>query len=86
MLFRSIPQMRAERIELERVLHSNQIARREFINDVFFNLESSLLTNDANQYITALTSLNGAFGKDLGFKSLEEFNTLMEDDEFTFKL
>ncbi|MCB1659329.1 MAG: hypothetical protein KDI39_14000 [Pseudomonadales bacterium] len=86
MCLHAIPQMRAERIELERVLHSNQIARREFINDVFFNLESSLLTNDANQYITALTSLNGAFGKDLGFKSLEEFNTLMEDDEFTFKL
>lgn len=86
MCLHAIPQMRAERVELERVLHENKIARREFIGDIFSNLEHSLLNSNPDQYMAALTKLNGAFGNDLGFSNLDEFNALMEDDDFTFTL
>ena len=82
----AIPQMRAARLEMERVLHENTIARREFINNAFNDVELSLLASDADQYIAALNSINGVFGKDIGFNNLNEFNELMEDSEFAFVL
>ena len=49
-------------------------------------MEDSILSVDADQYIQALNRLNGAFGHDLGFKNFEEFDQLMQDDDFVFQL
>ena len=81
-----IPQMRAARLEMEQVLEENSVARKAFIANVFSQMEDSILSVDADQYIQALNRLNGAFGHDLGFKSFEEFDQLMQDDDFVFQL
>ena len=81
-----IPQMRAARLEMEQILEENRIARQVFIADVFSQMEDSILSVDADQYIQALNRLNGAFGHDLGFKNFEEFDQLMQDDDFVFQL
>lgn len=82
----AIPQMRGERLKIQQILEENKIARQAFIGQVFDDLDQALMTTDAAQYLRALTSLNGAFGADLGFQSMAEFNHLMEDDDFVFEL
>ena len=74
------------RLEMEQVLEENRVARKAFIANVFSQMEDSILSVDADQYIQALNRLNGAFGHDLGFKSFEEFDQLMQDDDFVFQL
>lgn len=82
----AVPQMRAERLKIQLILEKNKIARQAFIGQIFDDLDKALMTTDADQYLRTLTALNGAFGADLGFQTMAEFNHFMEDDDFVFEL
>ena len=80
----AIPLMRAHRLELEKLLTEHFAERRQLLTSAFDDLESSLVAWDADQFTVGLERVNSAFGAALPFKTFDEFDEFMKDDDQTF--
>lgn len=80
-----IPKIQQHRAELESTIEKHfQERREEFIN-CFDILDSSLNGCEPDQYISGLERINNQFGKTLQFKSFEEFDEFMLDEDAKLK-
>ncbi len=76
-----IPQMRQERIELEKGLDKYFSERSVAFNELFNQLDEALTEWNPNKFVSGLENINNQFGKTLQFKTFEEFDEFMESDE-----
>lgn len=80
----AIPLMRSHRLELEDLINVHFAERSQLLTTAFDNLESALTAWDADMFIIELERVNNAFGAALPFKSFDEFDAFMKNDEKMF--
>ena len=79
-----IPQLTKDRKELIK-LHYNIINENDkLFSQSFEELKKSLKKEDVNKFFRELTKINEIYGKDLEFKSFEEFDEFMKSDRSLF--
>lgn len=76
-----IPQMRRERIELEKRLDKYFSERSTVFTESFNQLDEALIEWNPDKFVSGLENINNQFGKTLQFKTFEEFDEFMESDE-----
>lgn len=86
MCMTAIPLLRAHRLELDGLLAAHFAERSYLLTTAFDDLENSLTDLDANQFTASLERINNAFGAALPFKTFDEFDKFMLDDNQTFVL
>lgn len=60
--------------------------RKADLNKKFLEMEAGVASGHAHQVLEALRSVNTAFGASIPWKSVNEFDDLMSDDNLAFKL
>ncbi len=72
--------------ELKELIKTTYKERKLAFNESFDKFSKSLSENDADRAIEALSSINQMYGKELQFKSFDEFDDFMLNSDDTFKL
>ncbi|MTI12209.1 hypothetical protein [Sansalvadorimonas verongulae] len=79
MCYTAIAQAQEMQKQIYKSTEEYQSLRNTVFEEAFSNMEDALNAWDPNQMTLALTSINDLFGKDLFFKSFEEFDNFMMD-------
>jgi len=86
MCLTAIPLMRAHRMELESLIEEHSAGRRRRLMSAFDALESASVDWDGDDFLASLAKVNKEFGASLPFASLDEFDSMMNDDSKVFVL
>ena len=76
-----IKQMRAQRIAFEENAAALLRERAQIVTASFDVIDKAILSSDFNQLSEGLGNIARAFGKELQFKTFEEFDEFMKSDE-----
>ncbi len=60
--------------------------RENLFNDIFDNINSSLYDNNINGFVENINKIGEEFGMKLSFKTFEEFDDIMNDENFILTL
>lgn len=78
--------MRENRLQLELLLAQHFSKRKELLIAAFDDLETSLFDWDTDKFTTGLERVNNAFGAALPFRTFNEFDEFMKDENTSFIL
>ncbi len=81
-----LPELIAKKEELIELIKTTYKERKLAFDESFDKFSKSLSENDADRAIEALSSINQMYGKELQFKSFDEFDDFMLNSDDTFKL
>ena len=79
MCYTSIAQAQEMQEQIYKTTKEHQMLRNEVFEEVFSGMTDALNAWDPDQMTQALTSINNLFGKDLFFKSFDDFDDFMMD-------
>lgn len=81
----ALPRMQSERATLTAIVNEHFALREELFTKAFAQIDSSILQWDPNGFTVSLVTICDAFGSSLPFKSFEEFDEFMENEETVFE-
>ncbi|HYK56631.1 MAG TPA: hypothetical protein VEV15_09120, partial [Flavisolibacter sp.] len=78
--------MKAERLEMERLIEQHFADRYAMFRQGFQAMEEAILENNVHKVSNELNDILGAFGETLQFKNFKQFDDFMLDDDMVLKL
>ena len=77
----ALPQMVADREQLQSILNSDLAGRQAVLDRTFADLQSTRDANDIDGFLARLCDLNGAYGAMLPWSNIDEFESNMLSPE-----
>lgn len=81
-----IPQLVADRENFQKLVDAYYAKRTATLSAAFSQLHATHAVQDVQAILCSLESINQAFGTTLGWKTQEEFDSMMLDDTYVFKM
>ncbi|MBE6099576.1 MAG: hypothetical protein E7197_05920 [Anaerovibrio sp.] len=82
----AIERLKKERIAFEKATHKLFALRAKAINEGYDLISEAHMLDDVDTLGEGLTTLANAFNKDIQYHSMEEFGSMMQDDDVSFEM